>query len=284
VPAPAQGFLLRSTFHAELVEELQAAADQCGYDLLLSPVTHIRDEPRAIETLLESRCEALILISPEAPATRITAIGEQLPVVVVGRRTASPVDVIRAADDDGIGLAVDHLVRLGHRDIVHVDGGGDVVATDRRRGYRKAMRRHGLTNHLHVIPGAYTEEAGARAARTLLDAERLPTAVVAANDHSAIGLLGAFHRAGVAVPGAVSIVGYDDSPVARLAAIDLTSVSQQHRQQAQHAVTAAIERLDGSRTHPREVVFTPQLVQRHSTGPAPSGLRPDVSPARLVSQ
>jgi DNA-binding LacI/PurR family transcriptional regulator len=91
--------------------------------------------------------------------------------------------------------------------------------------------------------------------------------VVAANDRSAVGLLDVFLREGVHVPGDVSVVGYDDSALARLVHVDLTTVSQEAGAQAVHAVAAAVERLDGDRTAPREVVLSPRLVVRGTTGP-----------------
>ena len=69
------------------------------------------------------------------------------------------------------------------------------------------------------------------------------------------------------VPGSLSIVGYDDSPLARLAHINLTTVSQNTQQQAEHAVAAAVERLDEGRSLPREVVLTPRLVVRRTVAP-----------------
>jgi DNA-binding LacI/PurR family transcriptional regulator len=260
--------ILRNTFHAELVDDMQAAADERGYELVLSTLSRTRDQQRAIETLLEFRCEALLLLGPELPDAALATLGRQAPVVVVGRRTSAPVDVVRAADDDGVGLAVDHLVGLGHRDIAHLDGGTGTIAADRRRGYRDAMRRHGLTPRL--LGGGYTEEAGVAAAQALLAGDRLPTAVVAVNDRSAIGLLDTLVRAGVDVPGSVSVVGYDDSLLSRLAYVSLTTVSQEPAEQARQAVAAAVERLDGSRTTPREVVLNPRLVLRRTTGPPPS--------------
>jgi DNA-binding LacI/PurR family transcriptional regulator len=90
---------------------------------------------------------------------------------------------------------------------------------------------------------------------------------VAFNDRCAVGLLDALNRAGVDVPGSLSVVGYDDSPLARLAHVNLTTVSQDTRQQAEHAVAAAVERLDEGRSEPREVVLTPRLVVRRTAGP-----------------
>jgi DNA-binding LacI/PurR family transcriptional regulator len=260
---------LGSAFHAELAADLHEAAEGRGYDVVLSAVTRTRDERRAIETLVDFRCEALVLLGPVAPAAQLADLGRQLPVVVIGRRvTANGVDVVRSADADGVGQAVDHLAGLGHRAIAYVDGGRGPIAADRRRGYRTAMRRHRLGGHLQVIGGDHTEAAGTRAAQALLEAGRpLPTAVVAFNDHCALGLLDAFSRAGVEVPGQVSVAGYDDSSLARLAHVNLTTVSQDARAQAEHAVAAAVERLDGGRVRAREVVLPPRLVVRGTTGP-----------------
>jgi DNA-binding LacI/PurR family transcriptional regulator len=89
------------------------------------------------------------------------------------------------------------------------------------------------------------------------------------NDASAVGLLDALVRSGVDVPGQVSVVGYDDSPLSRLAHVDLTTVSQESREQMRHAVAAVVERLDGGRTGHREVVVPPRLVVRGTTAPPP---------------
>ena len=265
---------VRNTFHAALVEDVDEAAERCGYDVVLSAITRSRDEGRAVETLLDSRCEALVLLGPEAPGARLAALDWQLPVVVVGRPMPSDgVDVVRAADDEGVAQGVDHLVGLGHRRIAYVDGGRGAIAAGRRRGYQRAMRRHRLGGHLQVIPGDSTEEAGARAARAVLDANPRPTAVLTFNDRSAVGLLDALVRAGVAVPGEVSVVGYDDSPLSRLAHIDLTTVSQNSWELTEHAVAAVVERLDGGRTEHREVVVAPKLVMRGTTGPSPNPMR-----------
>ena len=189
-------------------------------------------------------------------------------MIAVGRRVAADgVDVVRTADDQGVAQAVGYLAGLGHRAIAYVDGGKGVIAGDRRRGYRTAMRRHGLADCIRIIPGDHTEESGLRAAAALLRQPELPTAVLAFNDRSAVGLLDALNRAGVDVPGSVSVVGYDDSPLARLAHVQLTTVSQDAQQQAEHAVAAAIERLDEGRSAAREVVLSPQLVVRRTAGP-----------------
>jgi DNA-binding LacI/PurR family transcriptional regulator len=267
---------VRNTFHAELVQHLLRSAEAVRYDLVLSPLTPTRDEQRAVETLLDFRCEALLLLGPDVPSARLVALGRQVPVVLIGRRIgadgADGVDVVRAADDKGVSQAIDYLAGLGHSRIAFVDGGSGTIASDRRRGYRTAMRRHRLADYIRILPGDHTEEAGTRAAQSILAAGDLPSAVMASNDRCALGILDSLNRAGVPVPGSVSLVGYDDSALARLAHIDLTTVSQNAREQAEQAVAAVVERLDSGRTTRREVVLNPRLVVRSTAGPPPSAV------------
>ncbi|WLW57607.1 LacI family DNA-binding transcriptional regulator [Streptomyces sp. YU58] len=263
-------FGLQHPFHADLVEGIYATAEPAGYQIALSAVTAERGEQRAVETLLDDRCEALILLGPQAPASRLTELAGQLPVVSVARHLRPPVpglEVVRTADDKGARQAVDHLVALGHRAIAHIDGGKAPGAADRRRGYRTAMSRHGLTEHIRVVPGGLTEAEGAEAAQVLAASRPRPTAVLAFNDRCATGVLDVFLRSGIPVPGAISVVGFDDSHLARLAHIDLTTVGQDIPRLAHLAVDRAIARLDGRDTGTGEQVVAPHLVVRGTTAP-----------------
>jgi DNA-binding LacI/PurR family transcriptional regulator len=260
-------YSVRHAFHAELVDGLYAAAERAGYELVLSGLTPSRDDTRALETILDFRCEALILLGPETPAPSLAG---RLPVVAVGWRVRRPsVDVVRTADDQGLRQAVGHLVELGHREIIYIDGGPGPVSAARRRGYLSAMRRHGLGERGRIIPGGQTEESGATAARLLLGDASLPTAIIAYNDDSALGLFDAFIRAGVAIPDDVSVVGYDDSWLSRLSNINLTTVGQNAQQMASLAVDRAIARAEGHAVADREIVLAPYLVVR-GTSAAPA--------------
>lgn len=259
---------VRSAFQAELVETIQAAAAQAGYEIVLSLVTATHDESRAIETLLGFRCESVILLGSQLPAARLRELARELPLVLVGRRVnLGNVDVVRSADHRGQALVVDHLAGLGHRDIVHVDGGHQPISAQRRQGYRAAMRRHGLGDQVRVVTGGDAERDGHRAAAGLLRHESLPTAVCAFNDHCALGIIDALARAGLRVPGDCSVTGYDNSPVAQLTAIDLTSVSQEAAVLARSAVRAAVDRLEGHVAGGTDTVLDPRLVVRGSSSP-----------------
>lgn len=257
-------------FHAEMVEEIQRVADQGGYELGVGAVTASHDERQAIETLLDFRCEALFLLGSLLPAEELAALTAGVPVVSIGRLLdLAGFDVVRTADEQGMALLVDHLVDLGHRRIVHIDGGDGFVSAERRRAFTLAMQHHGLGPT--VLHGGETERDGIRAAENI-DLSTGVTAVVAYNDRCALGVLDHFDRTRTNVPKRVSVTGYDNSVLAQLHRINLTTVSQSPKDQARLAVAAAIERLDEDRTSDQEIVLEPHLVIRKSTAKAPAAL------------
>ena len=257
-------FGIQHAFHGDLVTELYTAARKTGYEVALSAVTPDRDESEATAGLLQDRCEALILLGPQTPTAGLVQLAARLPVIVLARgvRNAT-VDVIRTAEAEGLHQAVDHLVQLGHHRIGHIDGGRAPGAAERRRGYRAAMRAHDLDRHTRIIPGGLTEEEGAAAARALL--KDRPTAVTVFNDRCATGVLDVLRRHGVKVPEDISVVGYDDSRLARLAHVNLTTIAQDTAAMSRLAVERAVDRIAGSTVSRREVVVPPRLVVRGST-------------------
>jgi len=259
-------FGVQHAFHGDLVSGLYDAADAEGYEIALSAVTPRRDERRAVGTLLQDRCEAMILLGPDSPAGYLAELAGRCPVVVVARAVSNRgVDVVRTADDEGLRQAVDHLVALGHRRIAHIDGGRAPGAAQRRRGYRQAMHRHGLDADILIVPGGLGEEDGTDAARELLATVPRPTAVAVFNDWSATGVLDVFRNAGLSVPQDISVVGFDDRRLARLSHVDLTTVAQDAGRMATLAVARAIDRLDGTPTGGREIVIPPRLIVRGTT-------------------
>jgi len=267
-------FAVQQPFHTDLIEGIYPEAERLGYEVLLSGATQSRSEEKAVEALLSHRCEALILLGSFAEPAFLDELGRRTVAVSVSRRVPhAHVDFVHSAEGKGVRQAMDHLVELGHRRIVHIDGGGGPGSADRRRAYRAAMRRHGLESEVRVVPGDHTEQSGIETGRLLL-AERdqgqpLPTAVLAGNDRCAMGLLMTLTRAGVEVPRDLSVVGYDDSHLSHLMPIGLTTVRQDAGLMAEHAVRFAVERLEKPELEPREAVLDPKLVVRGSSGPAP---------------
>lgn len=259
---------LDNPFFAELYRGIDAAAWACDRrPLLTTGARRLAGEQRAIDVMLEQRVDGIVLVSPRLPSKAIVAVSEIVRVVVVGRVVRAPgVDVVTNDEIWGARLAVEHLAGLGHRSIVHVDGGSGAGARGRRTGYEKAMRLLGLEPD--VVPGDFTEQAGAEAGVALLERAVRPTAVFAANDLVAAGVIDAVEGAGLRVPDAISVVGYDNTFLARLNHVSLTSVDQSTSEMGRMAMDLLVERIDEVRTTPTIRTVTPTLVARRTTGPA----------------
>lgn len=261
-------FELQQPFHGEVVEQVYTAAAAHGYDVALSAVAPSRTEAEALKALVRERCEAVVLIGSRTPTADLEGWGRRVPAVLVARRSDAPgVGSVRGDDVEGVQLAVDHLVGLGHRRIVHVDGADAPGSEDRRLGYTAAMRRHGLEACTHVATGGVSESDGATATSRLFEGSVTPTAVVAFNDRCATGVVDALLRRGLRVPEDVSVVGYDDSCLARVPHVQMTTVSQDAGQLAGAAVDAAMRATTG--TPAADLVLPPRLVVRATTGPTP---------------
>ena len=251
-------------FHGDLVDALDAAVAGRGLDLVLSATTSRRDERAAVETLLDSRCAGVLLLGSTQRGAALDELADLVPTVVVGRSGSARARGVWADDGVGLRLAVDHLVSLGHEQITWVDGGRGPISTARRRGYRAAMATHGLMDLVGIVPAGSTEASGVPAGERVLASGSRPTALVTYNDRCAVGIREVLLRAGIDVPGDVSLVGYDDSPLARLATVDLTSVSQDPAAIATQSIAVMARLLDGD-PDVRDVVVEPRLVVRGST-------------------
>jgi DNA-binding LacI/PurR family transcriptional regulator len=255
-------FGLHREFHGEIVDGLYRAVDGTGYDIGLGAASRNRTEQQAVQSLLDYRCEALILVGPTLSRASLEELAEQVPVIVVARALRSRlVDVVRTDDVAGARLAVEHLTGLGHEAIAHVDGQRAPGAAERRRGYRDAMSELGLGALARVVPGGLTEEHGQRAAAALF-ADGSSSAVTAFNDHCAAGLMAAVRARGARVPEDLSLVGYDDSHIAGLAGVQLTTVAQDTPTIARSALDLALDRLHDRSRGVSEVVIRPRLVVR----------------------
>ncbi|MDO5627615.1 MAG: LacI family DNA-binding transcriptional regulator [Mobilicoccus sp.] len=253
-------------FHTQVVEAVYDAATVRGIDVVLSAVTSTRSPGAAVEALLRDRCSGLLLISPEVESDDLQVWSTSVPVVTLGSPLSAPgVASVVIDEAAGLDLAVGHLAERGHRDIVHLDGGEGVMAGRRSAGYEAAMAARGLSPS--VVPGGVTEEAGVTAAQRLLADGTLPSAVVAYNDMAAIGLLLTLRGAGVAVPGQVAVVGYDDTRTGALSTIGLTTISQEPSALADAALTclADLDPDDREGHTAGLVTLPPRLVVRTTT-------------------
>lgn len=252
-------------YHGAIVEEVIVRAHDRGYEVLVSAMSPRHDYRASLESLVNSRCEALVLLNPQLPDRDLATLVDGIPTVCFGRTLNIPrIDVVRTDDQAAMGMLVDHLVELGHRDIVHVDGGDQQLTSERSDGYAKAMRRHRLRPL--VLPGGETLEDGQRAAAEVMALARC-TAVVMFNDVSAIGIIDTLERSGVKVPADISVTGFDDSWVARVSPIDLTTIDPSPLEQARISVDLVLEQVKEGRSRRVTRIVEPHLVARGSTAP-----------------
>ncbi|MFI9509905.1 LacI family DNA-binding transcriptional regulator [Nocardia sp. NPDC052566] len=261
---------LRNAFFADVVEGMDEAAQEAGLELILNTGRRgAARERTALKSLLSFRPGGIILLSPVLPVAAIREAAQQGPVVLVSRSSTIPdVDTVNDDGEVGAALAVDHLVSLGHRRIVHLDGGGAFTSAARRRGYRTAMEHHGLEPM--IVPSEHTDSAGMAAVQKLLNLfsrDNFPTALLCGNDFNAVGAMSALEEAGLRVPDDVSVVGYDNTSLAALRHISLTTIDQPRIQMGRLAIEALAERLRDGRTDPVRRRLQPSLVVRATTAP-----------------
>ncbi|PXY21392.1 LacI family DNA-binding transcriptional regulator [Prauserella muralis] len=264
---------LRNAFFAEVIEGLDSAAREAGFELVLNTGSRSPSrEKAALHSLLSFHPAGVVLLSPVLPAATIEQAARKCPTVLVSR--SSRLSTVDTVNDDGVAgarLAVEHLVALGHRRIAHLDGGSATTAAARRRGYRQAMQAHGLTPL--VVASEHTDTAGEKSVHQLLGStrrEQWPTALVAGNDFNAFGAMSALEEEGLRIPEDISVVGYDNTSLAALKRVSLTTVDQPRMEMGRLAVEALLERVRGERSAPARHLLHPSLVVRGTTSPPAS--------------
>ena len=232
-------------------------------------------EDEYVEMLLARGVSGIIFISglhadSTADPARYHALVERgLPIVLVnGTRPDISVPCISTDDEGAVRTAVNHLATLGHSRFGLAVGPSRFVPVERKvQAFRAAMasdpRFEGVEEY-----SLFSVEGGHAATSRLLDAG--VTAIVCGSDIMALGAIRAARARGLTVPGDVSVVGYDDSPLMAFTDPPLTTIRQPVAAMARAAVTALVDAITGHATPHGELLFSAELVVRSSTGPAPA--------------
>jgi DNA-binding LacI/PurR family transcriptional regulator len=167
-------------------------------------------------------------------------------------------------------LATEHLIALGHRRIAHIDGGSGAGAALRREQFLATMREHRLARRAIVVAGDYTEGQGRTATLELLSGRRPPSAIFAANDASALGVLSAARSLGIAVPESLSVVGFDNTTIAQSEFVGLSTIDYARQEIGERTLALLKERIVHPTSGARENTLAPRLIARMTTT-APSG-------------
>lgn len=208
---------ISSPFFANMVLGIEQGLDRGGYRPMLT-TTHWRteseeDEVGALRLLLERRTDGVIVLGGHIPDEMLCAVAEQVPLVVVGRRvTGLDLQSLYVDNQDGGYRATRYLIGLGHTRIAHIRGtAGHPDSADREAGYCRALAEAGLPlSERLIVDAQFTEQSGLAGVEELLARGERFTAIFAANDQSAYGVMLGLYNHGYRIPSDVSVVGFDD--------------------------------------------------------------------------
>lgn len=261
---------LTNPYFAELVSGMQEAAHEQEFLLML--LDTVEDEARE-RTSLESAVnvvDGIVLAGTRLSDATLNHLTKRIPVVVLNRRVAG-LDSVTPDYEHGMGQAMAHLAENGSRTVTYVAGPVNSWSDGERwRAARVAARQHGIQVQRHG-PFAPTTAGGEQAFEELRDS--LPHAVICYNDLVAFGFLISALRAGIRVPGQLSVMGHDDIQLSRLVGGGLTTVVSPKRAQGRAAVERLVRRIENPSAHrtPVEGSLPVRLVPRGTTGPREAG-------------
>lgn len=221
-----------------------------------------------VDRLASQAVEGVAIIADRpVAAAELERMVTRVPITVVMSGAVSNVAIGSVELDQKLGarLATEHLLELGHRDIVHMTGRLDAYdARARLKGWAETVRRAGLEG-ARSVEGDFTAASGFQLARGLIAEDRLPTALFAGNDQMAMGVLAAFAQHDIDVPRRVSLVGFDDIAGAEYLVPSLTTVRQDFVALGRTSVEMLLGLLAGDRAEHR--LIAPELIPRGSTAP-----------------
>lgn len=254
------------------------ACKQLGYSVLLHPCAY--DGDTLVDDLLalirERRPAGLVLTPPLSDSSRLLDVldSKEVDYVCIGSiDTQHRGPIVRADDQRGADEVTSYLLNLGHRRIAFIQGHpAHLAAQTRTEGFLQAHREQGVEPDPQlIVQGTFSFDSGMECARVLLTRRPLPTAIFAANDEMAAGVLHVAHDLGIQVPAQLSVVGFDDVPTARRVWPSLTTVRQPIKAMAEMAVEVLVnfiaERAHGKRQERRVEVMRTELIVRDSTAP-----------------
>ena len=275
VPHVFSGYF-EDCFFPQVMAGLLDVAYRRGFRVLVGGSDSHQDEITQTFQVLGSRqADGIVVLSNRLDVDTVGALRRQTtPFVLLGRPVVDYPDIAWIDTDNSrySGLAVDYLIKLGHRRIAYVGGDPDVAVThERLTGYRRAMNQAGLPQRDEWIDfGYFAEDGGYQAVQRMahLGAER-PTAYFAANDLMAIGVMRALREEGINVPEQVSVIGTNDSPESHHVVPALTTLRVPYARMAAAAADLLIDTILGDRVVAKHAYVECELIVRDSTASSP---------------
>ncbi len=255
---------------ASIIEGAQAEARRLGYFILTGSAPTEGEVESLLEEFLHRQVDGLMVFNPYADGRSrylLPLIENGTPVVYLGNTPrGEPVSSVRCDDRDGGFQATRYLLELGHAAIATITGPpNEECVGDRLNGYRRALEENGLSvDNRRVVSGDWSALSGYRATRSLLEAGVTFTAVFAQNDQMAIGTIRALREAGLQVPRDVSVIGFDDIPLASYFDPPLTTLRQPMTELGEQAARLLITAIREPNSLPKRLLLPARIVERAS--------------------
>ncbi|GKS75167.1 substrate-binding domain-containing protein [Acidovorax sp. SUPP950] len=268
------GMLIPNSSNPYFAEVVHSVEDRCfgaGYNLILCNTNdEAQRQASYLQVLAERRIDGLIVVSTGHDATLARQLENlSIPTVLVDREIEvpqPPCDLVETAHAQGGRLATRHLLDLGHRRIACIGGPQGLAPSEQRiAGWREALAEAGASSEGMLSHGNFTSQSGYEAMQALFRAPSAPSAVFVCNDLMAMGALCAANERQLRIPDALSVVGFDDIELAAFTSPPLTTVAQPKLRIGTLAVDMLLERIDGKRQEPRQMLLQPELRVRAST-------------------
>jgi LacI family transcriptional regulator len=275
---------IANPFFPELIKSIEAAAFERGYDLVLSNTNYDPDRTsHYVRRFIERKVAGVVVMTSELDKTLLGELASR-DVSVVFLDLGKPgvhMSNLSVNYESGIEEAIGHLVALGHKEIAFVSGPEHLRSAARRlEAFRNSMRRHLPRARALFYRGDFKLDGGRRAATEMLAAGARPTAVLAANDLMALGVMAELRAAGLQIPRDVSVIGFDDIAFAASAEPPLTTVCLPRVELGRRAVEALLTNVEHPERRGLQVNIPTYLITRASTARAVGVAKP----ARTTSQ
>lgn len=258
---------------AAFVRGVEDGFDRTGYTLLLANTDgDIQKQVAAMKALMDRGVDGLVLISQHLADARVQEIlAAAVPTVVVQRREPSlKVDYVGGDNYGGIREALRYVSRSGHQRVGLLTGPLlSSSARERLAAFRESVEAFNLHDAEDLIcEGRYNLESGLEAAGFFSCMPQPPTCILASSDMSAIGLMQGLAERGLMVPRDISVIGLDDIDIARIKAIDLTTIRLEKREIGAEAARLLLKRIDDPDSPIQTVILPTRLIVRGTTAPA----------------
>jgi LacI family transcriptional regulator len=260
-------------FYFDMINGINQVLESYGYLLILFYTKHsLKEELNAIQNVKEKVADGLIMVSFHFCEENITAINTlQAPVVLTNKYESADghdrFDYVYVDTYEGIKLGTEHLIKQGIENIAFIGGNlREQTGFQRYCGYRDALLDANIElNESLVIESNYTESGGYLVAKSLLERENKPQAIVATNDLMAIGVMKACEEAGLSIPDDMAIVGMDNLDIASRVYPKLTSIALLQEEIGRNAAQILMDRLHGNLDSEGHIKLLPRLVVRKSS-------------------